>query len=64
MLYQVAIIRKPTQEEVNNGQLETILVEPTFVVAVDEQRAALSVAAKNGQVISDEPQAAVLVRAF
>jgi len=42
MLYQVAIIRKPTQEETNNGQLETILVQPTFVVAVDEQRAALS----------------------
>lgn len=64
MLYQVAVIRKPTQEEIEQGKLESILVQPTFVVAVDEQRAALSVAAKNGQVIADEPQAAVLVRAF
>lgn len=64
MLYQVAIIRKPTQEETDKGKLEELIVPPTFVVAIDEQRAALHLAARNGDAIDNEPQAAVLVRAF
>lgn len=64
MLYQVAIIHKPTQAEEDEGGQETILVEPKWVIAPNEQTAALRVAVENNDKINDDPQASVLVRSF
>lgn len=64
MLYQVAIIHKPTQAEEDQGGQETVLVEPSWIVAANEQAAALKVAVANNDKIGEDPQASVLVRSF
>jgi hypothetical protein len=64
MLYQVAIIDKPTQAELEKGAQETILVEPQWIIATNEQTAALRVAVENNEKVGDNPRASVLVRSF
>jgi hypothetical protein len=64
MLYQVAIIHKPTQAELEKGEQETVLVDPSWIVAPNEQTAALRVAVENNDKVGKDPQASVLVRSF
>ena len=63
MLYQVAVMEKPTKKARDNGKLERLVVEPTFIVANDPQSAAISVFRKN-DIEVDENRMEILVRPF
>lgn len=62
-LYQVAVLERPTKKNKDDGKLERLVVQPTFVVANDPQSAAISVFRKNDIEI-DENRMEILVRPF
>ena len=42
-LIEIAVLSLPTKEEAENGALETIILEPTAIIANDGQSAAMAV---------------------
>ena len=65
-LFEVAIIEKPTQKEVEDGKSERLVFGPKAVVANDAQSAAISaVLGENGSMTNvDKQRMEVLVRPF
>lgn len=64
MLYEVAIIERPTQKEVEEqGAAERLILAPTPVVAKDKQGAAIA-ASIEAELDELTPQMEVLVRPF
>lgn len=65
-LYEVAIIRKPTKKETDEGTgRESILLSPVAVVARDPQGAVIAAVTKDGGLKDFDPNTCeVLVRPF
>lgn len=67
MLFEVAILQKPTKKEIDEGTAQEKLVfGPTAVVARDAQSAAIAAVMGNGgtPLVLDMSRAEVLVRPF
>lgn len=66
MLYEVAIIKKPTKKEMEDGTgKEELLLAPTCVLAANPQGAVIVAVTKDGGVKGfDADQCEVLVRPF
>ena len=64
MLYEVAMILKPTKKVREEGALESLVMEPTAVIAKNEQAAAVSAALQKKLTGVDMNQVEVLVRPF
>lgn len=62
-LFEVAIIKKPTMKEQEEGGVEELVFGPTAVVAQDGQSAAISAVTGSGKTI-DMQRCEVLVRPF
>lgn len=62
-LFEVAILRKPTPKEEENGAVEELVLGPKAVVARDPQSAAISAAMDSGTKI-DMARCDVIVRPF
>lgn len=66
-LYEVAIVKRPTKKEVEeNGAVEELILEPTYVVANTPQNAVIKVVTTlNGKAAQFDPNKCdVLVRNF
>ncbi len=65
-LFEVAIIRKPTKKEIDEGNgLEGLVLPPTAVVARDASNAVIAAVTKDGGVKDfDANKCEVLVRPF
>lgn len=61
-LFEVAILEKPKKKA--EDQTERLVLEPTFVVASDEQAAAISVVMDSKKLEVDRSRMEVLVRPF
>lgn len=65
MLYLVALLQKPTKKQEEEGSVETLVLEPTAVIARDDKAAAIqAVAANKEKITGDLSQVEVLVRPF
>lgn len=65
MLYEVAIIEIPTEEDAKKGATEKLILAPVPIVAKDPSGAAIQVALQNKDKITcDFSRAEVLVRPF
>lgn len=63
-LFEVAILKKPTKKEVEDGSArEELVFGPKAVVAKDDQSAAIAAVMASGEKI-DMERAEVLVRPF
>jgi hypothetical protein len=65
-VYEVLVIEKPTDSEMDDGALETIVLQPTLIVAKDEKSASMKVLLDNKGPLStkDAGRLEVLVRPF
>ena len=63
-LFDVAIVRKPTKAEQENGKLETLLWGPQSVVAANDRSAAIIAAKMSGDLSVEMERLEVLVRPF
>jgi hypothetical protein len=65
-VYEVIIIEKPTDSEMDDGVLETIVLEPVLLVAKDEKSASMKVLLDNKELLSqkDAGRLEVMVRPF
>ena len=65
MLYEVAIVQKPTKKEQEEGTPEKLVFGPKAVIAGSEQAAAVA-AVRNGGIPTEVPdeRLEVLVRPF
>ena len=63
-LFEVAMIEVPTANEMKEGAVEKMLMEPTPVIANDQQTAAIQAAVKSGVNVEDMSRVQVLVRPF
>ena len=66
MLYEVAVLEKPTLEQVKEGAVEKLIFGPRAVVASDDRNAAIAVVIENAAVFTqvDKSRMEVLVRPF
>jgi len=66
MLFEVAIIRKPTKKEIEEGTgQEQLILAPVTVLAADPQGAVISAVTRNGTIKDFDPhRCEVLVRPF
>ncbi len=66
MLYEVAVIKKPTKKEVEEGTgVEEMILAPTAILARDPQGAVIAAATKDGGLKGFDPnRCEVLVRPF
>ena len=64
MLYEVAMVRKPSPKQVEEGILETLIMPPTPVVAKDDRLAAMAAMQKVGTEVKDFTNVEVIVRPF
>lgn len=65
MLYEVAILEKPTKKEVEeSGAAEKLVFGPKAVVANDPQSAAIAAVLDGGEIKVDRLRMTVLVRPF
>jgi hypothetical protein len=64
MLYQVAIVEKLTQKQTEEGVEEKVIVDPMFIIAPNDQAAALRTVVANKDKIGDRADITVLVRNF
>ena len=64
-LFEIAIIEIPTKKERENGEKEKLVMNPTFVIAEDADKAAFNLA-MDGKVPKDidRDKMKVLVRPF
>jgi hypothetical protein len=64
-LYEVALVKKPTKKEAEEGTLETLIMAPTAIVAKDDRAAGFQAVLNNKDKISgDLASVEVLVRPF
>ena len=63
-LYEVAILEKPTQKEMENGKSERLVMSPKAVVANDPQSAAITAVLDGAKLDVDKSRMEVLVRPF
>jgi len=67
MLFEVAILEKPTKKEEEDGKTERLVFGPKAVVATDGQSAAIAAVLDgddNGKIEVDRSRMTVLVRPF
>lgn len=65
MLYEVALIEKPTKKEQEDGKVEKLILPPTPVIASDERSAGVQAVMKNKDKITEDlSKVEVLVRPF
>lgn len=66
MLYEVAVLEKPTMEQIKEGVIEKLIFGPKAVVASDDRNAAISVVIENAAAFAtvDKSRIEVLVRPF
>ena len=66
MLYEVAVLEKPTLEQIKEGAIEKLIFGPRAVVASDDRNAAISVVIDNAAAFGavDKGRMEVLVRPF
>jgi hypothetical protein len=65
MLFEVAILEKPTKKEVEEGgKTERLVFGPKAVVANDSQSAAIAAVLDNERIEVDRSRMIVLVRPF
>jgi hypothetical protein len=65
MLFEVAILEKPTKKEIEDeGKTERLAFGPKAVVANDPQSAAIAAVLDNGNIEVDRSRMTVLVRPF
>jgi len=65
MLYEVALIQKPTENELKEGKVETLILPPTAVLAQDDRSAAVKAVSDNkDKITADLSRVTVLVRPF
>jgi len=62
-LFEVAVLKKPTPKEIEEGATEELVLGPKAVVAQDAQSAAIS-AALGSKLDVDIQKCSVLVRPF
>lgn len=62
-LYEVAILKKPTPKEIEEGATEELVLGPQAVVSNDPQSAAIQVALAAGKPL-DMQKCQVIVRPF
>jgi hypothetical protein len=63
-LFEVAILKQPTQKEIEDGAVEELVLGPKAVIAKDEQSAAIAAALSEGKPIPDMQRCTVIVRPF
>ena len=65
-LYEVALIKKPTKKEAEDGALETLVMPPTSIIAKDDRAAGFQAILNNRDKIPgvDLSSVEVLVRPF
>ena len=65
MLFEVAILEKPTKKEIEEeGKTERLVFGPKAVIANDSQSAAIAAVLDNGKIEVDRSRMTVLVRPF
>lgn len=65
MLFEVALIQKPTKKEADDGQLEKLILAPTAVIAKDDKTAGvIAVMQCKDKITTDLSNVEVLVRPF
>lgn len=64
MLFEVAVLEKPTKKEAEEGKSERLVLGPVAVVARDSQSAAISAVLDAKAVDLDRSRMEVLVRPF
>jgi len=65
MLYEVALIQKPTKNEAEDGKQEELILPPTPVIACDDKAAGVKAVLDNKDKITvDLSRVTVLVRPF
>ena len=65
MLYEVALIEKPTSKEREEGKVEKLILPPTAVIAQDDKSAGVQAVMQNKDKIQgDLSRIEVLVRPF
>jgi hypothetical protein len=65
MLYEVAILEKPTKKEIEDeGKVERLVFGPKAVIANDPQSAAISAVLDGEKIEVDRARMTVLVRPF
>ena len=64
MLYEVAILEKPTTKQAEEGKVERLILGPKAVIANDPQGAAIAAVQGNGDLNADISRLEVLVRPF
>jgi hypothetical protein len=65
MLYEVALIEKPTKKEQEDGKVERLILPPTAVIASDDRSAGVQAVMQNKDKIdADLSRVEVLVRPF
>jgi hypothetical protein len=65
MLYEVALIQKPTKKAAEEGEQEKLILPPTPVIAHDDKAAALKAVLDNkDKITTDLANVTVLVRPF
>lgn len=65
MLFEVALIEKPTKKEMEEGKTERLILPPTAVIANDDKSAGVQAVMQNKDKIEgDLSRVEVLVRPF
>lgn len=65
MLFEVALIEKPTSKEREEGKVERLILAPTAVIASDDKSAGVQAVMQNKDKIQgDLSRVEVLVRPF
>jgi hypothetical protein len=65
MLYEVALIEKPTKKEMEEGKTEKLILPPTPVIANDDKSAGVQAVMQNKEKLTgDLSRVEVLVRPF
>lgn len=65
MLYEVALIEKPSPKELEEGKIERLILAPTAVIARDDKSAGVQAVMLNrDKITGDLARVEVLVRPF
>lgn len=65
MLYEVALIEKPTKKGIEEGECEKLILPPTAVIASDDKSAGVQAVMQNkDKITGDLNRVEVLVRPF
>lgn len=65
MLYEVALIERPTKKEQEEGKAERLILPPVPVIAPDDRSAGVqAVLAQREKIVGDLSRVEVLVRPF